>query len=301
MARQGVGSLSSGRFRGWVAAAFGLILCYKFVDNARQLQLLSSLSSSFDVVKEEPLFHQERPTHHELQIEPLKFKVHPSRAEVQSSPDYNASAISDAARRFRTSPVDAWRMTTSAGGGNNVLRFQLLECPPKYMASTFHVQSSTGRSIFPGTVGPRHMIEDGCGFYNASVPLPVVVSTSTAGGSNWWTGGDANATITPSSSDAIIAIEAFWTSGFRNYRNRLQDQRMAEEIREEMKAKGDNLTSGAIASMLGEDRMEYLARHLDVLPGFPAAVSIQETSSGHKNNMLNQSWLPNCSEVPIAH
>jgi len=174
---------------------------------------------------------------HELRIP--EFKVHSPCPEVQSSPDYNVSAISEKAQRFQLAPVDTWRLDSlendnddNHNHGHYVLHFDLMECPPQYMASTFHVQSSTKQSIFAGTVGPRYKIEEGCGFYSASVPVPdILVSPDEANDNSnvLGCGGDGTAIV---SSSHIIAIEAFWTSNFRNYANRMQDVRLAEAIKE---------------------------------------------------------------------
>jgi len=248
-----------------------------------------------------------------------EIKVHLSCPEARSSSRYDATKITVAAGRFRSSSMESWRLTIPTGAAKNnsdaTLHFQILECPPLLMASAFHVQSSTERSIFPGTVGPRFEVEEGCGRYNASVPMFLSLPAYTANASAGKCG------EVPIDGRAV-AVEAFWTSQFRNHVNQMHDMKTAEKI----KAIKDNTntTPERIAEMLGADRLEYLARHLDVLPGFPVVLELPrdvtvpsfnggsaapERPGREKNSSditpLSEGGsaapaLPNCSEVPLA-
>ncbi|KAL7530098.1 hypothetical protein ACHAXR_003305 [Thalassiosira sp. AJA248-18] len=291
-------------WRGWKIAAniaaVGLF-CFNFAYNYHQLSSLCA--SSFMGSSGKTSLQKKPPPLHEYRIP--EFKVHSPCPEIQSSAAYNATNITQRVQRFSMSHIDTW-ILQSDGAKDNVeggytLQFQMLECPTQYMASTFHVQSTTQQSIFTGTVGPRYKVQEGCGFYNVSVPIvmsPTIINASIDSHTTVKTCGEVGI---PSSS---VAIEAFWTSRFRNYANRLADRKMAEKI----KAGKDNLTSDDIAQMVGEDRLQYLARHLDVIPGFPLALELppseifglNSSSSSNSKGHNGPNMLPNCSEVPLA-
>ena len=157
------------------------------------------------------------------------------------------------------------------------------------------------KSIFTGTVGPRYKVKNGCGYYNASVPIIVMGNSLDNGGSS------NNITFQSQTScgggserngDTVV-IECFWTSQYRHYHNRLQDVTLSEKI----KANKDNYTAQDIADLLGEDRLDYLAKHLDVIQGFPLVLELPLplAAAAAAVGELSQTNLPNCSVVPISN
>ena len=302
----------------WIYSVIvAIILCFYYTYSAEK-QSLCGESTAFATISKSKHDHDHEHQPTEI-IKDLQFTTCPTK--VRSSSKYNVT-LTNEAKRFQTSSVDTWRLTTSNVNSNiATLHFQILECPPQFMSSAFHVHSSTiDKSIFTGTVGPRYRIEEGCGYYNATIPifLPSLqysnennandTSRIVCEGSNNVSTINNNThhhhQSTLFSSRNIIIVEAFWTSTYRNYANQMHDKMMQESIL----AVKDNATSEQIADMLGTDRLKYLARHLDILPGFPIALDTMphssadltdNTSTNGQRNISSYSSLPNCSEVPI--
>lgn len=150
-----------------------------------------------------------------------------------------------------------------------------------------------------GYVGERYTFRDGCGIYNASVPVidPDVVVIDGQQQQQQQGG---------------IATDLFWTSAFRHYSNHLKDVIDAHTI------KTENLGPNESAALFTEERLEYLKRHLDQLHGFPKHFSVQLTSNDDQNNAATQQSaqlatattpaattnigtgsLPDCGTIPI--
>ena len=136
--------------------------CFSFISNAKlnlliQCTNLSSISSANTSSSSQPEIN-------------IPFKVYKNCNEVKSSAKYNTT-ITENAGRFHPSSPSEWKLTKSSNGvptsstTTPTLHFQILECPPQFMASTFHIQSSTNGSIFTGVVGKRYKVEEGCGYY----------------------------------------------------------------------------------------------------------------------------------------
>ena len=225
------------------------------------------------------------------------FRVRTPCAGVKSSDDYTIPEDGDgdasAVARFGLPPEEESRWTLTRvdrpTGRHYVLDFEVLECPPAYTSSSFHVHSvSPAGTVHAGTVSGRWRTEDGCGRYNASVPVAAddlgAASDVTL---NNGEGSEMCGLRRP------VAIEAFWTSGHRMYANRMDDMKTSQRIKDNLA----NLTSDEIASLLGEDRLAYLSRHLVSLPGFPAALELPSPDDDGVGGPLRP--LPNCSAVPI--
>ena len=140
--RQSLLSRGRGSPRYYFLASIILVIgcCFSFISNAKlnlliQCTNLSSISSANTSSSSQP----------EIKI---PFKVYTNCNEVRSSAKYNTT-ITDNAGRFHPSPPSEWKLTNSSNGAPT-LHFQILECPPQFMASTFHIQSSTNGSIFTG-------------------------------------------------------------------------------------------------------------------------------------------------------
>ena len=229
------------------------------------------------------------------------FRVRAPCASVKSSDGYAVrgdggdEAADGVVGRFRLPPEGEGRWTLTrldspAGRRRYVLAFEILECPPAYMSSSFHVHSVSARgTVHAGRVTGRWRTADGCGHYNATVP--VADDGEPGGNATARGGGDGGAC----GLRRPVAVEAFWTSGHRMYANQMHDVKTSQRIKENLA----NLTSGEIADMLGEDRLAYLSRHLESLPGFPAALELPPPDAGAGDDRPGPRTLPNCSAVPI--
>ncbi|EJK60969.1 hypothetical protein THAOC_18608, partial [Thalassiosira oceanica] len=230
------------------------------------------------------------------------FRVRAPCAGVKSSDDYavreeNGNGDAAAVGRFRLPSEEEGRWTLTRvdrpTGRHFVLAFEVLECPPAYMSSAFHVHSVSPRgTVHAGTVTGRWRTADGCGRYNASVP--VAADEYEPGGGNVTSRGGGDGEVC--GLRRPVAIEAFWTSGHRMYANQMHDVKTSQRIKDNLA----NLTSDEIADMLGEDRLAYLSRHLESLPGFPAALELPPPDAGSGDDVPGPPRpLPNCSAVPI--
>jgi hypothetical protein len=231
-------------------------------------------------------------THRYQDILIPNFKIHSSCVEFKSSAEYNPTndggELSDALGRFNVKE-DSWELRPKHGSESFALElsFQILECPPKYMASSFHLQSSSDQAIFTGYVGPRYKTEEGCGHYNASVPIySSSISNIEKNSSKDKKCGDSLLT------SHSVAVELFWTSEYRNHPNGIGDVETAFQVFE----KKDNLTAEQIAEMIGEHRIKFLTQHLESLSGFPAVL---ELPSDVVTELQTQNNKPNCSDVSI--
>lgn len=230
------------------------------------------------------------------------FRVRAPCAGVKSSDDYavreeNGNGDAASVGRFRLPLEEEGRWTLTRvdrpTGRHFVLAFEVLECPPAYMSSAFHVHSVSPRgTVHAGTVTGRWRTADGCGRYNASVP--VAADEYEPGGGNVTSRGGGDGEVC--GLRRPVAIEAFWTSGHRMYANQMHDVKTSQRIKDNLA----NLTSDEIAAMLGEDRLAYLSRHLESLPGFPAALELPPPDTVLGDGVSGPPRpLPNCSAVPI--
>ena len=226
---------------------------------------------------------------------PVDFKVHSSciDKDIIQTQKYNTT-ISEMAKNFHVDQ-DSYYITKGRSGedgiiiGSMTLHFQILECPFRHEASTFHVQMRTDDSVFSGSVGNRYKVEEDCGYYNATVPIvpflprgrDMVVKERKCGN---------NATI---ASTFFATIEAFWTSEYLNYHKHINDMKVFQQM---FKIK-DTLTPENITDMLGEDRLRQLEHHLDILTNFPVVIEFPK-------DVLDTFFqprlaLPNCTDVPL--
>jgi hypothetical protein len=212
------------------------------------------------------------------------FTLHACFDKSGESIKYNPT-VSEMAKLFQVKE-GSWELTHKPGSSAMTLRFQIIECPQRYAASTFHVQARTNNTVFTGSVGHRYKVEEGCGYYNATVPiLPSAVLSGRVNGIVCH-----NSTVDPPS----LIIEAFWTSEYRNYVNRLEDMEKAQYLYEHK----HNMTMDDISELLGPARLHYLMHHLDILPSFPIGLELPD-------NLLDSLQLKprenmtNCSDVPI--
>ena len=216
----------------------------------------------------------------------VDFKVHSSciDEDVIKSNKYNTT-VSEMAKNFHVDE-NSYRVTKSndIDVGAMKLHFQIMECPFRHEASTFHVQTRTGDSIFAGSVGHRYKVEEDCGYYKASVPIPSFAPDSAVTERKC-----GNATVT---STFLPTIEAFWTSEYQSYAKRLDDMKIIQEI---YKNKA-TLTPENITQMLGEDRLRQQKHHLDILPSFPVVIEFSEDVIRTFQPRLA---LPNCTDVPL--
>ena len=148
--------------------------------------------------------------------------------------------------------------------------FDILECPPAYESSTFHVSASTETTLFMGWVGPRYAVKDGCGIYNAKVPVV--------------------------EKQEIVSVFLYWTSRKRSYSNRVSDIHWAHHAKSIVD--NGNLTIADIRNHIGKDQIDYLQTHLEAIPGMPCTFMFDH--SGNKYTSFDQEKLPHCSEVPIS-
>jgi hypothetical protein len=211
------------------------------------------------------------------------FKLHTSCSEESNEAIKYNSTVSEMAKLFQVKQ-GSWELTRNLGSGAISLRFQIIECPQRYAASTFHIQARTSNTVFAGSVGHRYKVEEGCGYYNATVPI-VPPEAENRHMKNIRC---HNSTIIVSPS---LIIEAFWTTEYRNYVNRLDDMKKAQILHEHK----DNMTTDDIAELLGPDRLTYLRHNLDVLPSFPIGLELPDNILGS----LKLKQMPNCSEVPM--
>jgi hypothetical protein len=213
------------------------------------------------------------------------FKLHTSCSEDPNEARKYNSTVSEMAKLFQVKQ-GSWKLTHNSRSGALSLRFQIIECPQRYAASTFHVQARTSNTVFAGSVGHRYKVEEGCGYYNATVPIvPPEAQNSRIKSIRCH-----NSTIDSPS----LIIEAFWTTEYRNYANRLEDMKKALLLYE---TKNENMTTDYIAELLGPDRLSYLRHNLDVLPSFPIGLELPDNILG--SFTLKPEEMPNCSEVPI--
>jgi hypothetical protein len=244
------------------------------------------------------------------------FKLHTHCTTDDTSKDKYNTTTSEMGQLFQIKE-NSWELTrnkvaTSADDAFT-LQFQIIECPQRYAASTFHVQARTRQTVFAGSVGPRFKVQEGCGYYNATVPIVPTSGYHNANDKSKSEGLDvcgknnsSSRALTYPQKHAFYTIEAFWTSEYRNYANRLDDMKNAQKLYEGK----DNMTSQQIAQLLGQDRLNYLTHHLDVLPSFPIILELinrdddaaskedeEELPKQPHHDMLS---LPNCTDVPIA-
>jgi hypothetical protein len=241
------------------------------------------------------------------------FKLHTHCTADDTSKNKYNTTISEMAQLFQIKK-NSWELTRNKGSTSAddalTLQFQIIECPQRYAASSFHVQARTHQTVFAGSVGPRFKVEEGCGYYNATIPIVPTSGYYNANNeskSDGMTCGEDNPTaITYPQKHAFYTIEAFWTTEYRNYANRLEDKNDAWKLYEEK----EKMTSQQIADLLGHERLHYLTHHLDVLPSFPIILELvnrhdiaalkEDTEDLLKQPHRDMSSLPNCTDVPIA-
>jgi hypothetical protein len=177
-------------------------------------------------------------------------------------------------RRFQVMPLNSWACWQQNSEDDNnyfmaaQLDFQIQECPPKYSASTFQLQASTTRSRTIGHVGDRYTVRDGCAIYSATVSVMEFSN---------------------------ISIDLFWTSEYRHYSSHLQDIHNAHTI------KTEELSTKEIETMFTAERLAYLDRHLEPLPGFPLQIELQLNQST-TSNLLHSTYSaspPDCGTIPM--
>lgn len=112
------------------------------------------------------------PTHEDTP--PFKLHTHCIPEDDTTTNKYNATT-SAMAQLFQVKE-NSWELTRNKGptgidAASFTLQFQIIECPQRYAASTFHAQARTHQTVFAGSVGPRFKVQEGCGYYNATVPI----------------------------------------------------------------------------------------------------------------------------------
>ena len=217
---------------------------------------------------------------------PVDFMLHSSciDKDIVKSNKYNRT-VSEMAKNFHVDE-NSYGVTKSndIDSGAMTLHFQIKECPFRHEASTFHVQTRTGDSIFAGSVGYRYKVEEDCGYYNATVPIPSFAPDNTVQERKC---GDATVTST-----FLATVEAFWTSEYRNYGHRMDDRKIFQQLYDHQ----NTLTPENMTNMLGEDRLRYLTRNLDILPSFPVVI---EFSKDVIDTFQPQFAMANCTDVPL--
>lgn len=91
-----------------------------------------------------------------------------------------------------------------------------------------------------------------------------------------------------------VVVEAFWTSAYQKYNNRIEDMETSIKLYEEK----DTLTQEQISEILGPQRLKYLTHHLNILPYFPVVLELPNDVFG-ASSFETKEIMPNCSDLPI--